>query len=200
MSRKIVAIVGSYRKGGIIDSAIDEILAGAEASGGRTEKIFLADQQIESCKNCRVCTQEAGVRRGLCVIQDDVDMILNKIESADAIVLGSPMNFSTVTAEMKKFMERLVCYAYWPWGTGAPNLRKHLRTKQAVVVASSAAPEVVARFSSNLVKLLKQAARMLGAKRPRVLYIGLAAMEQKQNIGEHIRKKARRLGVMLARE
>jgi hypothetical protein len=31
--RKIVAIVGSYRKGGIIDSAIDEILSGAEASG-----------------------------------------------------------------------------------------------------------------------------------------------------------------------
>jgi multimeric flavodoxin WrbA len=200
MTRKIVAIVGSYRKGGIIDSAIDEILSGAMASGGETEKIYLIDQQIESCRNCRICTQEAEARRGLCVIQDDVDMILNKIESADVIVLGSPINFSTVTAVMKKFMERLICYAYWPWGTGAPKVRSQLRTKQAVVVTSSAAPEIVARFSSNIVKLLKQAAGLLGAKKTEVLYIGLAAMEPKPAISSRIRKKARRLGGKLARE
>ncbi len=197
--RKIVAIVGSYRKGGIIDSAVDEILSGAQANGGRTEKIYLVDQQIESCRNCRVCTQEAGERRGLCVVQDDVDKILNTIDSADAIILGSPMNFGTVTAEMKKFMERLVCYVYWPWGIAAPKHRSELRTKQAVVVASSAAPEWVARFSSDIIKLLKQAARLLGAQRTQVLYIGLAAKEEQQEIGVRTRLKARRMGEQLAR-
>jgi multimeric flavodoxin WrbA len=200
MARKIVAIVGSYRKGGIIDSAIDEILSGARASGGETEKVYLIDQHIESCRNCRICTQEAEAKRGLCVIQDDVDKILNKIEAADALVLGSPMNFGTVTATMKKFMERLICYVYWPWGTGAPQYRNQLRTKRAVVVASSAAPEVVTRFSSNIIKLLKKAASLLGAKKTKVLYIGLAAMEEEQEIEERIRRKARGLGEELARE
>jgi multimeric flavodoxin WrbA len=198
--RKIVAVVGSYRKGGIIDSAIDEILSSAKAAGGHTEKIYLIDQQIESCRNCRICTQEAEVRRGLCVIQDDVDTILNRIEAADAIVLGSPMNFGTVTAVMKKFMERLVCYVYWPWGSGYPKIRNRRPTKQAVVVASSAAPAVMARFSSNLVRLLKQVADLLGGKKTQVLYIGLAAMEREQDIGERIRKKARGLGARLAKE
>jgi putative NADPH-quinone reductase len=127
-------------------------------------------------------------------------VILNKIESADVIVLGPPVNFGTVTAVMKKFMERSICYVYWPWGTGTPQVRRQLRTKQAVVVTSSAAPEIVARFSSNIIKLLKQAAGRLGAKKTEVLYIGLAAMEPKPAISYRIRKKAGRLGVKLARE
>jgi hypothetical protein len=69
-----------------------------------------------------------------------------------------------------------------------------------VVVTSSAAPEIVARFSSNIIKLLKQAAGLLGAKKTEVLHIGLAAMEPKPVISHRIRKKARRLGVKLARE
>jgi len=63
---------------------------------------------------------------------------------------------------------------------------------------SSPAPEVVARFSSNIIKLLKQTADLLGAKKTHVLYIGLAAIEQKQAIPERIRKKARGLGARLA--
>jgi FMN-dependent NADH-azoreductase len=129
-----------------------------------------------------------------------VDRILNKIDAADAIVLGSPMNFGTVTAEMKKFMERLVCYVYWPLGTGAPQSRSQEQTKRAVLVASSAAPALVARLSSNIIKLLKQAARILGAKKSKVLYIGLAAIDEEQEIGERVRQRARRLGAELAGE
>jgi multimeric flavodoxin WrbA len=51
-----------------------------------------------------------------------------------AVMLGSPMNFWTVTALMKRFIERLVCYAYWPWGIVAPQTRKGPRDKRAVVV------------------------------------------------------------------
>jgi multimeric flavodoxin WrbA len=50
--------------------------------------------------------------------------ILDEIAASDAVVLASPMNFWTVTALMKRFIERLVCFAYWPWGMGA---RKHAR-------------------------------------------------------------------------
>jgi NAD(P)H-dependent FMN reductase len=198
-TQHVVAIVGSYRKGGVIDSTIDEILSAARSAGALTDKLYLTEQNIESCRNCRVCTQEADARRGLCVIQDDVDTILNKIEAADAFILGSPMNFGTVTAVMKIFIERLVCYAYWPWGAGAPKQRNMLRTKRAVVVASSAAPSVLARFSSHIVKLLKEVAGLLGANKARVLFVGLAAMEQHQDIGAKVRNKARVLGVELAK-
>jgi multimeric flavodoxin WrbA len=38
--------------------------------------------------------------------------LTQKIETADGIVLASPTNFYTVAALFKRFMERLVVYAY----------------------------------------------------------------------------------------
>ena len=65
---RITAIVGSYRKDGIIDTAIDEFLASAREEGAEVEKIYLIDKHIEFCTNCRTCTQQDGERRGQCVI------------------------------------------------------------------------------------------------------------------------------------
>jgi multimeric flavodoxin WrbA len=71
---KLVAIVGSYRKGGIIDTAIDEVLTAAKEEGAETVKIYLIDKHIEFCTNCRTCTQQEGLERGKCIIQDDMDI------------------------------------------------------------------------------------------------------------------------------
>ena len=57
---KITAIVGTYRKGGVTDSAVDEILAAAREAGAETTKIYLIDKHVEFCTNCRTCTQEEG--------------------------------------------------------------------------------------------------------------------------------------------
>lgn len=197
---KVIAIVGSYRKSGVIDTTIDEILSSAKKEGAETGKIYLIDKHIEFCTNCRTCTQQEGFERGKCIIEDDMNSILDELQDADAdaIVLGSPMNFGTVTAVMKKFIERLVCFAYWPWGMNAPKIRADKKTKYAVVVASSAAPSLLARLSSKLVKLLKDAAGLLGARTIGVLFVGLAAKNKQQDIGERTRMKARRFGKKLA--
>lgn len=194
---KLIALVGSYRKGGIIDSAVDEILAGAREEGAEVAKIYLVDKHIEFCTNCRACTQQSGPQRGRCGIDDDMARVLEEIEHSDALVLASPVNFGTVTAIMKRFIERLVCFAYWPWGMNAPKIRSEGKKKRAVVVASSAAPSFIARLSSRLVRLLKESAGILGAKTIGVLFIGLAAREERQRIGEGTRKKARLLGKRL---
>ena len=193
----VLAIVGSYRIGGMVDQVIDAILFSAWESGARTKKIYLMDEHIEFCRNCRACTQEPGRQRGQCVIEDDLNSILGEIEKADAIVLGSPMNFGTVTAVMKVFIERLVCFAWWPWGKGAPKVRDDIKTKRAVIVVSSAAPSFLARISSKMVKLMKDSAGLLGARTVGTLFIGLAAMDEGQKIGVRTKKKARSLGKRL---
>ena len=108
------------------------------------------------------------------------------------------MNFWTVTAVMKRFIERLVCFAYWPWGTAAPKIRNRRKTKRAVMVISSAAPSLLARLMTRMAGLMKSCAGLLGAKTIGVLSIGLAASEPKQDIGDRARRKARRLGRKLA--
>lgn len=191
---KVTAIVGSYRKQGTVDTVIDAILSSAQQAGAETKKIYLIDRQIEFCTNCRFCTQEKGARRGACPLADDMHSILDELESSDAIVLGTSVNFYTVTAVMKKFLERLVCYAYWPWGMLSPKVRAQEKSRRAVVVISSAAPSLLIRLRTGIVGLMKTAAGMLGAKTVGVLTIGIAARTQKQDISERTLKKARLLG------
>lgn len=194
---KVTAIVGSYRKGGVVDTAVDEILDAAREAGADVAKIYLIDRQIEFCTNCRSCMQQEGVKRGDCTIVDDMGAILDALDRSDAIVLASPMNFGTVTAVMKKFIERLACLAWWPWGMNAPKMRNERKLKRAVVVASSAAPAILAQLSSQIVGLLKKTAGALGARTIGVLFIGLAAQRPDQGIGERARKRARCLGKKL---
>jgi len=195
---KITAIVGTYRKGGMIDQAVDEILAAAREEGAETAKIHLLDKDIAFCRNCRTCTQQEGPDRGECPLPDDMGALLDEIEESDAIVLASPMNLGTVTAIMKRFIERLACFVYWKWGMMAPKVRNKEKRKNAVVVAASAAPAIISRLSSKMIGLMENAAGLLGAKTMGVLFIGMAAREQRQEIGEKTRRKARRLGKQLA--
>ncbi len=195
--KKVTAIVGTYRKGGIIDTAVDEILASAREQGALAEKIHLTDTRIEFCTNCRTCAGQAGHERGTCPLSDDMAGILDKVEQSDALVLASPMNFGTVTAIMKRFIERLICYACWPWEAMVPRKRTKENPRRAVVVVSSAAPAFLARYTTRITGLLKQAADLMGAGTTGVLFIGLAARKPHQDIGARARRKARRLGKKL---
>ncbi len=65
--------------------------------------------------------------------------LVAKIEGADAYILASPTNFSTVTALFKRIMERLAVYAYWPWEAYGPKFRKSSsKKKKALLIISSA--------------------------------------------------------------
>ena len=98
MAAKVIGIVGSYRKGKTIDSALSAVLEGAEAGGAETKKINLLDKHIEFCTNCRSCTQKKiEGRRGKCVHNDDMENILSEIDKSDAVVLGSPVNIISMS-------------------------------------------------------------------------------------------------------
>ena len=78
MARKIIAIIGSYRKDGIIEHAVDAILQAAAEKGAETETVRLIESRIEFCRNCRTCTQLEGPQRGACVHADDMDGHIEK--------------------------------------------------------------------------------------------------------------------------
>ena len=197
-SKKIVAVVGSYRKGGIIDSAVDQVLAAAAEQGARVSKIYLLDKHIEFCSNCRCCTQDQGDRRGYCAIRDDMAEVLDELESADGIVLGSPINFFSVTALTKRFVERLVCYAWWPWGARVPKMRSSERPRRAVLLLSCAMPGFMARLLGGAPRVLKSAATTLGARIVGLLIIGQVAQQEHEELPGRAANKARQLGVKLA--
>jgi multimeric flavodoxin WrbA len=198
MSTKVVAIIGSYRKGGTIDTAVEAVLEGAREKGAQTHTIYLTDQHLEFCNNCRQCTQTPGEERGKCAQQDDLESILKEIEAADAIVLGSPVNYYNVTAIFRRFLERLSGFFYWPWGQNGPRPRSKRQPRKAVLVASSAMPGFLIPFATGAARALRLSARILGAKTVGSLWIGLASQEPQPRLSARILNRARHLGMKLA--
>ncbi len=174
----VIGIVGSYRKGGTIDRAVDEVLAAVVERGALIKKYFLLDRHIEYCTSCRDCTQEPGSEHGRCPIEDDMEAILDDIDGADGIVLGSPVYFYDVNALTRKFMERMVGYAYWPWNGPAPVMRNKAKTKKAVLVVSSAMPAPFARVFTRAHKSLKLAAESIRAKPVATIFLGMKAQQE----------------------
>ena len=197
MGVKVVGIVGSYRKCKTIDSAVSAVLEGAKAKGAETKKIYLLDEHIEFCKNCRSCMQEkVESRRSKCVHDDDMEGILAEIDEADAVVLGAPINLGNVTAIMKKFIERLGPYFYWPWGKAvAPVQRIKKMDKKAVTITSSACPAFIGRIlMPGALSTLKKAARIMGAKVVKSLYFGPVCGDKDSQLSEKALLKAQRAG------
>jgi multimeric flavodoxin WrbA len=75
---KALGIVGSYRKGGVNDTAVEAILQGVASQAVATEKVFLADKRIRFCRNCRHCAEQPGTDPGPCVLKDDVQGLIRK--------------------------------------------------------------------------------------------------------------------------
>ena len=90
------------------------------------------------------------------------------------MVLASPVNCGNATAIFRRFMERLIGCAYWPWGQAAPKARTHVRTLKAALVATSAMPGFLIPVATGTRRALRTAAKILGAKPVASLWIGLS--------------------------
>ena len=195
---RILAINGSYRDDGITDQTVAAVAEAAQAAGADVEVILLRDYPIEFCLNCRECTQPPGAEPTQCVQHDGMTALVEKIEAADAVILAAPTNMGSVTAIFKRFMERLIVYAHWPWGTDRPRFRKlKAAKKKAVLISSCAAPGFVGRWLYGTQRQLKLTAQVIGAEPVGILFTGLISKEPHPVLPERVRKEAEALGARL---
>ena len=103
MSKKVLIISASPRKGGNSDTLCDQFLLGAQEAGHNVEKVFLRDKKINYCMGCGVCNNTH-----VCVQKDDMKDLLDKMVNADVIVLSTPVYFYTMDAQLKTFIDRCV--------------------------------------------------------------------------------------------
>jgi multimeric flavodoxin WrbA len=104
----VIAVNGSPRKKWNTATMLEHALQGAASTGAETELVHLYDLDFKGCTSCFACKLKGGKSYGRCAIQDDLTPVLDRIDRADAIILGSPIYFGTVTGEMRCFMERLL--------------------------------------------------------------------------------------------
>ena len=99
---KVVGIEGSPRKNGNTEKLVRTILDGAEKGGAQTRFIKLIDHDLKICRGCGTCRAT-----GECVLNDDMDEVVDIIQGSDVVVLGSPVYMWQVTGNTKVFMDRL---------------------------------------------------------------------------------------------
>ena len=98
---KVVAVGGSPRLTGNSNYLMDQVLEELSRSSIEAEKIVLNQYKISCCQaheNCR------DVKK--CQVQDDAPWILEKISSADAVIMASPVYFGSISAQVKTFLDR----------------------------------------------------------------------------------------------
>ena len=93
----------------VLDSSTEilvrEILRGAESRGAETDYIFLNELDILPCQACGQSPEQE-----YCFFHDGMDIIYEKFDRCDAIIVGSPIYFDSVTAQTKLFIDRCNCF------------------------------------------------------------------------------------------
>jgi multimeric flavodoxin WrbA len=107
MSKKVLVLSASPRRGGNSDLLCDQFMLGVEETGNPTEKIFLRDKEINYCTGCGACySMEKG-----CPQEDDMAEVLEKMITSEVIVMATPVYFYTMNGQMKTLIDR-TCSRY----------------------------------------------------------------------------------------
>ncbi len=121
MSKKVVVISSSPRKGGNSDTMCDEFVRGARDAGNEAVKYFLEDIEFSSCKACYKCkTPEMK-----CFQEDQISEILEKMMEADVIVYATPVYYYGMCGTLKMFFDR--CYPIF----------RHLENKDYYIILAA---------------------------------------------------------------
>ncbi|MDF1557965.1 MAG: flavodoxin family protein [ANME-2 cluster archaeon] len=98
---KIVGISGSPNREGSNNHMIERSLDIAKQRGFDREKITLANANISPCTDCHVCRTQNS-----CPIEDDMAGINSSLESADGIIVSSPVYFGSPPGQLKMLFDR----------------------------------------------------------------------------------------------
>jgi len=101
MTISVLMFNGSPRERGNTEICLRRVETGLNAAGIDTEFIRLADFEIHPCEVCMGCQ---GTRR--CAQEDDLNDLIEKMEQANGIIIGSPTWFGSVTGWVKNFIDR----------------------------------------------------------------------------------------------
>jgi len=103
---RILVMQASPNEDGLTASMAKEAMAGAEAAGAETELVHLRQHELGACLACEDGWGKCR-RESLCIIEDDLEAVRDKIAGADGIVLSTPVYFGDVAEAVKNFLDRL---------------------------------------------------------------------------------------------
>ncbi len=99
----VIAINGSPKAEGNTYHALKMVTDELEKEGISTEIIHIGNKNIQGCIACRQCFENKNEK---CIINDEVNEIIQKLKTADGIIIGSPVYYASIAGTMKCFLDR----------------------------------------------------------------------------------------------
>lgn len=133
---KILVLNGSPRKNGNTARLIEAFGQGAKKQN-ELEVLNVCDMNIMPCTGCNYCLNN---EKHTCIQADDMNVVYEKLKTAEVLIAASPVYFYSVSAQLKALIDR--CHT---------PLRKEFGIKKIGLISVGAAglPEL---FDSILVQ------------------------------------------------
>ena len=105
---KVIVINAAPRmEAGNTQMVLTPFLVGMRHGGAKVDVALLARKKIELCQGCFTCY---SVTPGECVHNDDMPALVDRIRSADMMLLATPIYLDGMTSLAKAFIDRLVVF------------------------------------------------------------------------------------------
>lgn len=102
----VLGIAGSPRRHGNSERLLDALLDGVREGGAEAKRLVVSEASISPCRGCNACSGT-----GECAVRDGMADVYPLLDAAGAIVVSTPVFFSTVPAVLKALYDR--CQPYW---------------------------------------------------------------------------------------
>lgn len=111
MAHTILGISGSPKTDGNVSALLGHIMTMASQRGLETDIVHLARLDIRDCIHCNFCLSRQSPGK-YCAIEDDAQLVFEKMEGADIIVLASPVYFMRTSGTMASLIDRLRVFIF----------------------------------------------------------------------------------------
>ena len=98
---EVLGISGSPRQGGNTEVLIKHALEPFRERDWSVVEFLLSSCSVAPCDGCDICWET-----GECAIRDDMNLLYEKFDSCDAIIIGSPVYYRNVSAQLKAVFDR----------------------------------------------------------------------------------------------
>mgnify|MGYP000018249509 FL=1 len=87
---------------GATAAALDEVRRTLENEGVETESFHIGTDPIQPCVSCMQCS-----RTGRCAFEDGVNQVIEKMQTADGLIVGTPVHYAATSGSASVFLDRL---------------------------------------------------------------------------------------------
>lgn len=111
MRFRVLGISGSPVRKGNVETFLQKMMESVPGCDICAETLHLSELRISDCVHCNFCV--SGQKKGkYCSLRDDAQEVFEKIESADIVILSSPVYFMRTSARMAALIDRLRVFVF----------------------------------------------------------------------------------------